>query len=259
MPWTPEFQLDKSSRTISLVPEDKTQLATASATAISRLLSAAQDAGAFAKLSNWPGEKFPVIGSPFTFAIDRAIAPYFGIVTTGAQLTAFVRNEVGQIDGIWLVKRAADKPTYPGLLDNAVGGAVKHDETPFECLLREASEELGLVAEAAVPAGTVSWFNIKDSRSGLASGLVEPGVQYVYDLEVSPEVELRPEEPGIEWVKLLSVEETKAALKRYEFKPSCAIVMIDFFVRHGMINAENDTHFAEMIPRLHRALPLPVI
>ncbi|KAL4746958.1 hypothetical protein BDW72DRAFT_209962 [Aspergillus terricola var. indicus] len=261
MPWTPEFKLDESTRTIHLIPEEDapdTDLAAASAAAITGLLVAAQHAAAFVKLSNWPGEKFPVLGAPFPFAVDRAIAPYFGIVSTGVQLTVFVRGADNQsIAGVWIARRATTKPMYPGLLDNAVGGAIQHEEMPMEALLREAREELHIDADAAVPGGTVSWFNIKGRSAGLEPGLVEPGIQYVYDLEVDPEIELRPAEDGIEWLRLLTVEEVKAALGRHEFKPSSAYVMIDFFVRHGIINAENDREYAEIVSRLHRRLPLP--
>lgn len=257
MPWTPEFRLDESSRTIRLVPEDSTDLAASSAAAMTKLLRTAQDKGSFAKLFNWPDEKFPVLGAPFPFAVDRVIAPYFGIVSTGSQLTVFVRGEDGSVTGIWIARRAANKSTYAGMLDNAVGGAVKHSEMPFEGLLREAKEELAIDVKAAVSAGTVSWFNIKDARAGFDQGLVEPGVQYVYDLEVDAETVLHPAEDGIDWLRLLSIDEVKDALGRHEFKPSCACVMIDFFVRHGIINVENDRDFAEIVSRLHRRLPLP--
>ncbi|KAI1772377.1 hypothetical protein F4818DRAFT_170637 [Hypoxylon cercidicola] len=180
MPWTSEFKLDESSQTVSLEPEDGIDLAASSAAAMARLLKAAQDLGSFPKLSNWPGEKFPVLGAPFPFAVDRAISPY---LSTGSQLTVFVCAENGSVAGIWVARRATDKPTYASMLDNAVGGAVKHSEMPFECILREASEELRIDAAAAVPGGAISWFSIKGPRAGIGPGLLEPGVQYVYDVE----------------------------------------------------------------------------
>ncbi|KAK1496461.1 thiamine pyrophosphokinase [Colletotrichum cuscutae] len=258
MPWTSDFKLDDESRSIRLVPQDGSPFAESCAAAMTRLLKAAQNTAAFPKLDNWPGEKFPVLASPFPFAVDRVIAPYFGIVSTGVQLTIFVRNENGSIGGIWIARRGATKPMYAGMLDNAAGGAVNHHELPFKGLLREAAEELDIDAHKATSGGTISWLNIKDKRSGINEGLVEPGVQFVYDLEVSADTKLHPAEAGIDWLRLLSVEEVKSALVRREFKPSCACVMVDFFVRHGIINVENDRQFAELVPRLHRRLLLPV-
>ncbi|KAI0884181.1 putative thiamine pyrophosphokinase [Annulohypoxylon maeteangense] len=257
MPWTSDFKIDESTKTVHLAPEDMNDIVASSTAAISRILKVAQDAKSFPRLLNWPGEKFPVLGAPFPFAVDRAIATYFGIVSTGAQLTIFVRGKTASVTGIWIARRAADKPMYPGMLDNAAGGAVDYGETPFESLVREADEELGFDVKAAVSGGSISWFNIKDGEVGGDLNLVECGVQYVYDLEVDAETVLHPAEAGIDWLRLLSVDEVKDALRRQEFKPSCACVMIDFFVRHGIINAENDRDFAEIVARLHRRLPLP--
>ncbi|KAI1458977.1 putative thiamine pyrophosphokinase [Annulohypoxylon moriforme] len=257
MPWTSDFKVDESSRTVHLSPEDSNDIVASSAAAITKLLRAAQDAKSFSKLSNWLGEKFPVLGAPFPFAVDRAIAPYFGIVSTGVQLTIFPRDESGSISKIWVARRADNKPTYPGKLDTAVGGGVNYDETPFESLMREAKEELGIDAKAALSSGSISWFQIKNSTEENPLPLVECGVQYVYDLEVDAKTKLDPAEDGIDWLKLLSVDEVKDALRRREFKPSSACVMVDFLVRHGIINAENDRDFAEIVSRLHRRLPLP--
>lgn len=99
-------------------------------------------------------------------------------------------------------------------------------------------------------------FNVKDARSGINPDLVESGVQYVYDLEVDTATMLRPAEAGIEWLRFLSVGEVKTALDRHEFKPSCACVMTEFFVRHGIINGDSDRDFAEIVSRLHRRLSL---
>jgi len=110
--------------------------------------------------------------------------------------------------------------------------------------------------KSPVLGGTVSLFNIKGASVGLEPGLIEPGVQYVYDLEVDPGTQLHPAEDGIDWLRLLAAEEVKAALIRHEFKPSSAYVMIDFFVQHGVITSENEREYAEIVSRLH-GLPLP--
>ncbi|KAH6995278.1 hypothetical protein EDB80DRAFT_877147 [Ilyonectria destructans] len=94
-------------------------------------------------------------------------------------------------------------------------------------------------------------FNVKDARSGINPGLLESAVQYVYDLEVDTATMLHPAEAGIEWLRFLSVGEVKATLDRRELKPSCTCVMIDFVVRHGIINGDSDRDFAEIVSRLH--------
>jgi hypothetical protein len=56
---------------------------------------------------------------------------------------------------------------------------------------------------------------------------------------------------------LMTVNEVKESLARAEFKTNSALVMIDFFIRHGIITAENEQNYVEIIARLHRRLPLP--
>ncbi|KAK2002286.1 hypothetical protein LX36DRAFT_688229 [Colletotrichum falcatum] len=257
MPRTPDFRLDKATQTVHLQHVGAGDIAASCAAAMTRLPRAAQDAGSFVNLSGWPGERFPVLGAPFPFAVDRAISPYFGNVSTGSQLTVFTRDANGSVARIWVARRADHKPTFPGKLDSAAGGAVGQNETPLGSLLREAEEESGISAAGAVSGGTVSWFNVKDGTAGFDGGLVEPGVQFVYDLEVDAETELASAEGGIDWVRLLTIDQVRGALLRHEFKPSSACVLIDFLVRHGIINAENNACFAEIVSRLHRSLPLP--
>jgi hypothetical protein len=43
-------------------------------------------------------------------------------------------------------------------------------------------------------------------------------------------------------------------MAREQFKPSCAVVLLDFFIRHGILTAENEKYYAELISRIHRKL-----
>jgi len=56
---------------------------------------------------------------------------------------------------------------------------------------------------------------------------------------------------------LMTIDEVKEGLASVEFKTNSALVMIDFFIRHAIITAENEKNYAEILSRLHRRLPLP--
>ncbi len=42
-----------------------------------------------------------------------------------------------------------------------------------------------------------------------------------------------------------------------EFKPNCALVLLDFFVRHGIVTAENEPDYIDIVSRLHRRVEFP--
>ncbi|KAJ6147927.1 hypothetical protein N7497_009909 [Penicillium chrysogenum] len=146
--------------------------------------------GKFEVLQGWRNENYAVYGpgGEFLLEMERAATPLFGIVSYGAHLTGYVQDESGI--KIWVPRRARNKQTYPSLLDNTVAGGMCTGEMPFECIVREAMEEASL-PEAVVRAGTVSvgcvtYSHVRDARAGGETGLIQPEVEYVYELRLDP-------------------------------------------------------------------------
>jgi 8-oxo-dGTP pyrophosphatase MutT (NUDIX family) len=258
MPWTPDFRLISTpQKEVHLIKHDGEDWENSCAKAIDELLDIAREQKIFLKLGTKRDEQFPIVGAKFDIGIERSASSLFGIVGRGAHMTAYVRTSSGM--KFWIPRRNAKKSTWPNMLDNAVAGGVARGEMPFECLVREAAEEAALPEELVrrdtVAAGTVTWFHISDERAGGELGLMNPGVLYVYDLEVGEDVIFKPVDNDVQSFQLMGVEEVKESMKNAEFKPSCATVMIDFFVRHGLITAENEKDYVEIVSRLHRKLP----
>ncbi|KAG9725397.1 hypothetical protein KCU73_g13171, partial [Aureobasidium melanogenum] len=202
----------------------------------------------------------PAPARELLFSIERAASALFGIVTYGIHMTAYTKSASDELK-IWTPRRSKTKSTYPGMLDNTVAGGMATGENPQICCVREASEEASLpedlVREKAHSAGTVTYFHIRDSRAGGETRLLQPECQYIFDLELPDDVKPKPSDDEVEEFYLMGVDELKEKLKAGEFKPNCAVVLLDFFIRHGVVNAQNEPDFIEIVSRLHRKLDFP--
>lgn len=49
----------------------------------------------------------------------------------------------------------------------------------------------------------------------------------------------------------MSVDEVRDVMRNGEFKLSCVVVMMDFFVRYGFIMVENEVDYVEIVLRLY--------
>ncbi|KAF1927833.1 thiamine pyrophosphokinase [Didymella exigua CBS 183.55] len=255
------WELDDAERVLTLTGGDS---AVSRSAAVEKTMLALRETGHFEVLKKWRGELYAVYGrdKELLFNVERSASALFGVVTYGVHLTAYTRSEQGEIK-IWTPRRAKTKQTYGGMLDNAVAGGIASGESPFESLVRECGEEASLaeslVRERARAAGTVTYWYVRDERAGGETGLPQPEVQYVYDLELPLDVIPRPGDDEVEEFYLWSVEEVQEAMRKGEFKPNCALVVLDFLVRHGILTEANERDFIEIVSRLHRRLEFPTL
>lgn len=254
--WT----LDDEQQTLTLggsTPEERSDI-------IMKTSLALKETGHFKVLEKWRNELYPIYGKnrEILFHVERAASALFGVVTYGAHCTAYVKTAEGEMK-IWIPRRAKTKHTFPGMLDNAVAGGIAAGEGPFESLVRECAEEASLsedlVRSRAKAAGTVTYFYIRDSRAGGEAGLLQPEVQYIYDLELPADVVPKPGDDEVEEFYLWTIEQVMEGLRKAEFKPNCALIMIDFFIRHGVLTQENERDYVEIVARAHRRFEFPTL
>lgn len=258
----PDWKLDDGERSLTLMSGENEEERTKVVEATVRAMHATNH---FKVLSKWRNELYPVYGpkGELLFSMERSASALFGIVTYGCHMTAYVKSkDAGEEMKIWVPRRAATKQTYGGMLDNTVAGGIATGESPFESLVRESAEEASLpedlVRKGAKAVGTVTYFHIRDHRAGGETRMLQPECQFVYDLEVSEDVVPKPSDDEVEGFELMSVEKVKEAMRNGEFKPNCAVVLLDFFVRHGFLTPESDESYIEIVSRLHRRLDFPV-
>ncbi|KAF1945239.1 thiamine pyrophosphokinase-related protein-like protein [Clathrospora elynae] len=256
----PNWSLDDDERILTLTggstAEERSK-------AVETTLLAMRETGHFKVLNKWRDELYPVygVGKELLFNVERSASPLFGVVTYGVHLTAYTRKD-GELK-IWTPRRARTKQTYGGMLDNAVAGGIASGESPFESLVRECGEEASLdeelVRSRAKACGTVTYWYVRDERAGGETNLMQPEVQYVYDIELPEDVMPKPGDDEVEEFYLWSVEEVQDAMRKGEFKPNCALVALDFLVRHGILTSENERDYIEIVSRLHRKLEFPTL
>ena len=261
MPWTKEWLVDKERKRVTFMFEQKTDSKVKDCSmSMAEFLQSIRDQKSFRVLEGWRGELYPIYGPgrELLLSMERSAAPLFGVVTYGVHMTAFVQE--GKDMKIWVPKRAETKQTYPGMMDNTVAGGLDTGEQPFNCLIREAREEASLpeaVVRSAKPCGALTYFQVRDDRAGGETGLCQPECQYLYDLELPPEINPTPGDNEAVDFQLLSVKEVQKALAAGMFKPNCALVLLEFFVRHGILTSENEPDYIEIVARLHRRLEFP--
>ncbi len=198
---------------------------------------------------NWTGERYRVAtafsASPL-FAIERAAVPLLGVRAYGVHVNGFVRDRKGI--RMWIGKRAMDRAVAPGRFDQIVAGGQPAGLSVYENLIKECGEEASIppaLAEKARPVGAIYYTVARPE--GLRRDLL-----FVHDLELPADFTPVNSDGEIESFRLLSLDEVAAIVARgEEFKFNCALVVIDFLIRHGMIAAD-DPDYGALIAGMHR-------
>lgn len=209
--------------------------------------------------AGWRDELYTIYGPKSgqkLFSIERSVCSLFGFATFGVHATAFVRRPDGQLY-FWVPRRSATKQTWPGMLDNTVAGGLSAGESQFDAMVRECEEEAGLptelVRQRLTAVGTLSYFYLSGPGAG-GTGLLQPEVQYLYDIELPSDIQPHPVDGEAEEFSLLSTSQVLEAIRAQKFKPNCSLVFIDFLLRHGILTAETEPDYALILPRLHADL-----
>jgi 8-oxo-dGTP pyrophosphatase MutT (NUDIX family) len=191
----------------------------------------------YAVVANWGDEPLMLM--------DRQIVPAFGVRAFGIHVNGIVRDG-GRLK-LWIGRRAADKRVAPNKLDNMIAGGQPAKLTLTENLIKEAAEEADLPASLALtarPVGALSY--CFEGRGGL-----KPDTLFVYDLELPTDFVPRNTDGEISHFTLMDVEEvTERVRSTDDFKFNVNLVIIDFLIRHGILTAENEPDYMELVTGL---------
>ena len=165
---------------------------------------------------------------------ERAASRFWGTLTLGAHATGYVPDPRGRPLQIWIARRSPTKATDPGMLDNLIGGGVPDGQTPLQTLVREGFEEAGLTPTQMTAA-----------RPGRVIRLhrdIPEGLQFEdlhsYDLPLSPGTTPHNQDGEVASFDCLPVKQALARAASADMTVDAALVMLEFALRHRLIDGE---------------------
>jgi isopentenyldiphosphate isomerase len=200
----------------------------------------------------WREEAYPVswdFGRPALMTLERASVPWLGVRAFGPHMTGFVRKKDGL--HVWVPRRSYDKPTYPGQLDNTVAGGQPAGIGLHDNLVKECGEEAAIPPEIARNARAVSYVSYWH-QSGQT---LKPDIMSCFDLELPADFTPRANDGEVHSFELWPVRRVYETVRdSNDFKYNCNLVLIDFFLRHGLISAD-DPQFFSLVEGLRPTQP----
>jgi 8-oxo-dGTP pyrophosphatase MutT (NUDIX family) len=117
-------------------------------------------------------------------------------------------------------------------------------------MIKESYEEAGLaedlVANRVIPTGCITY--LLDGSNGLLYNNM-----FVYDLELPRDIQPQNKDNEVEFFELLKVEEVVHELLETPaetWKPDICLVLLDFFIRHGILTPDNFTDYEKLVRAL---------
>ena len=277
------FDTTSSAEAVTLAPRLASAPLDARSAAVHEVAVALSEAGVITK---WRDETLALVtrfDAPPALQVERRLVPLLGGRGYGVAVNGYSRHPQTGEAHIWVATRAADKATWPGLLDALSAGAMAAGDSPTLAARSEAAEEAGVPAEmleaSLRPAGAVSYRGVDEDPE-----LPKDDVFFLFDLElpwsfepvaVDGEVQRFERMPVAEAARCVAygaapgvfeclhagteAEEAgsggggaQGAARPNAFKPNINLVVLDFLVRHGHISADAPGYL-ELVGRLRQA------
>ncbi|XP_076841570.1 thiamine pyrophosphokinase 2 [Brachyhypopomus gauderio] len=220
--------------------------------ALGAVLEQLRDEDSLTCLRGWRNEKYAVMArycdSPLMY-MERAATSLFGVKRYGVHVNGYSRDVDGGLS-MWLARRSNSKQTYPGKLDNLAAGGLAAGSSVKHTLLKECEEEACIpacLAEEARAVGTVS-YTYEDEEG------IFPECQFVFDLELPTDFRPQIGDGEVQDFYLYPSDKVREMLVSGEFKPNCAMVALDFLLRHSVIQPDSEPYYQEFVAGLHRPL-----
>nr|XP_040048349.1 thiamin pyrophosphokinase 2 isoform X1 [Gasterosteus aculeatus aculeatus] len=222
--------------------------------AVDSVLRTERQEGSLTCLKGWRDEKYSVMPKffdPPLMWMERAATSLFGVKRYGVHVNGYTIGNSGEVS-MWLARRSLTKQTYPGLLDNVAAGGIAAGVSIKNTLVKECQEEACIpatLAEKACPVANVSSGNaqlsteMKSSQRRVTPTWTRRGCSQKVSLSSIW---------NFLWTS--SLEQVKELLATDDFKPNCAMVVLDFLIRHSFIDPDTEPCYQEFVAGLHQTL-----
>ncbi len=201
--------------------------------AVAEVLEALRARG---EVPGWRDEPYPVttaFAAPPLLTMERAAVPLFGVMGFGIHVNGVVGD--GETMRMWIGRRSRTKPTGPGKLDQVVAGGQPAGVSLADNLVKECAEEAAIPADLAlraVPVGAISYCT--ERPEGLRRDVL-----FNYDLAMPEEFTPRNTDGEVEAFHLWPIAQVAETVRDGDdFKFNCALVIVDFLIRRGLIAAD---------------------
>uniref|UniRef100_A0A672P9B9 DUF4743 domain-containing protein n=1 Tax=Sinocyclocheilus grahami TaxID=75366 RepID=A0A672P9B9_SINGR len=186
--------------------------------------------------------------------------PYGSTITFSSGLDTFESRSVAVDEVLQELRREATFTCLIGwrdevrhlwyMLDNCPSSSLLLDCSVRHTMVKECEEEACIpqgLAEQARPVGTVS-YTYEDDEG------IFPECQFVFDLELPLNFQPHIGDGEVQAFYYYPIEKVKDLLVSEEFKPNCAMVVLDFLIRHAIIEPDSEPYYHEFVAGLHRSL-----
>ncbi len=186
-----------------------------------------------------PHERFelynvaPWFGEPAVALADRALMPALGLPAHGIHCNAYVWD--GHAIKLWIARRSPSLLIEPNKLDHLVAGGQPYDLSLRENLAKEAWEEAAIPRELVAAAQSVGAL-----RYARQEGYnIRRDTLFVFDLELPASFTPQSNDGESGQYQLVSLDWVmEKMVATDEFKFNVPLVIIDFLIRHGAIDAD---------------------
>jgi 8-oxo-dGTP pyrophosphatase MutT (NUDIX family) len=239
---------------------------------VQEVLESLRDQDLVPALGGWRNEPFAVrqdFHSPPELIMERAAGVLFGAPAYGVFLNGYTcqdddENHIdidsGKPTHVWIGRRAKNKATWPGRLDSLAAGGLAAGMLPRQAMMQECQEEAGICKEALLDkiqaVSAVSYTGYNEDMWGL-----KRDVLFCFDLQLPPDFEPVPVDGEVDSFEKMSIATIMDLLQKpvcedddsdNEWKPNVGVVLIDFLLRHGAIDAD-DIAFLPLVESLRGA------